>query len=217
MKWKANNEQERAYNAMEITAEMIKELRAATNAGVLDCRKALQETNGDFQKALEWLREKGMAVAAKRADREAVNGMIELYSHGGGRVAVMVEVNCETDFVARSEQFRSLAHEIALQIAANAPKYIRPEEIPETELEREAEIARARAREEGKNAAVIEKIVAGRLEKYKDEVCLLRQPYIRDENLTVEKLVMQNVAAMGENIVIRRFQRWELGESANQK
>lgn len=202
---------------MEITAEMIKELRAATNAGVLDCRKALQETNGDFQKALEWLREKGMAVAAKRADREAVNGMIELYSHGGGRVAVMVEVNCETDFVARSEQFRSLAHEIALQIAANAPKYIRPEEIPETELEREAEIARARAREEGKNAAVIEKIVAGRLEKYKDEVCLLRQPYIRDENLTVEKLVMQNVAAMGENIVIRRFQRWELGESANQK
>jgi len=202
---------------MEITVERIKELRAATHAGVLDCRKALQETNGDFQKALEWLREKGMAMAAKRADRRAIHGTIELYAHGGGRVAVMVEVNCETDFVARSEPFRNLAHEIALQIAANAPKYIRPEDVPEAELEREAERARAQAREEGKNAALIERIVAGRLEKYKDEVCLLRQPYIRDENITVETLVMQNIVAMGENIVIRRFQRWELGESADQK
>ncbi len=201
---------------MEITADMIKELRAATGAGVLDCRKALQESNGDFQKAVDWLREKGMATAAKRADREASNGMVELYSHGGGRVGVMVEVNCETDFVARSEQFRTLAHEIALQIAASAPKYVRAEDIPAAELDHEAEIARARAKEEGKSGAVVDKIVEGRLEKFKDEACLLRQTYIRDEAATVEKLIMQNVAAIGENVIVRRFQRWELGESTNQ-
>lgn len=200
-------------STMQITADMIKALRAETNAGVLDCRKALQESNGDFQKAVEWLREKGMATAANRADRQASNGLIEMYSHGGGRVGVMVEVNCETDFVARSEQFRTLAHEIALQIAANSPRYIKPEDIPAAELEREAEKARARGKEEGKPDAVIDKIVEGYLDKFKDEVCLLRQTYIRDENVTVEKLIMQNVAAIGENVVVRRFQRWELGES----
>ncbi len=198
---------------MQITADMIKALRAETNAGVLDCRKALQESNGDFQKALEWLREKGMATAASRADRQASNGMIEMYSHGGGRVGVMVEVNCETDFVARSEQFRTLAHEIALQIAASSPRYIKPEDIPAAELEHEAAKARARGKEEGKPDTVIDKIVEGYLDKFKDEVCLLRQTYIRDENTTVEKLIMQNVAAIGENVVVRRFQRWELGES----
>ncbi len=200
-------------STMQITADMIKALRAETGAGVLDCRKALQEFNGDFQKAVEWLREKGMATAANRADRQALNGVIEMYSHGGGRVGVMVEVNCETDFVARSEQFRTLAHEIALQIAANSPRYIKPEDIPAAELEREAEKARARGKEEGKPDAVIDKIVEGYLDKFKDEVCLLRQTYIRDENVTVEKLIMQNVAAMGENVLVRRFQRWELGES----
>jgi elongation factor Ts len=198
---------------MDITADMVKQLRAATGAGVLDCRKALQESNGDFDKAVDFLREKGMATAAKRADREASNGTVELYSHGGGRVGVMVEVNCETDFVARSEQFRSMAHEIALQIAASAPKYIKAEEIPAAELEHEAEIARARAKEEGKPEAVAGKIVEGRLEKYKDEVVLLRQAYIRDETITVEQLLMQTIAAIGENLIIRRFQRWELGES----
>ncbi len=198
---------------MEITAEMVKELRTATGAGVLDCRKALQESNGDFQKAVDWLREKGMATAAKRSDRVASNGLIELYSHGGGRVGVMVEVNCETDFVARSDQFRNLAHEIALQVAAASPKYIRVEDIPAAEMEHEAEIAKARAKEEGKPDNVAVKVVEGRLEKYKDEVVLLRQPYIRDETLTVEKLLLQTIAATGENIVIRRFQRWELGES----
>jgi elongation factor Ts len=199
---------------MQITADMIKALRAETNAGILDCRKALQESNGDFQKAVEWLREKGMATAANRADRVASNGVIEMYSHGGGRVGVMVEVNCETDFVARSEQFRTLAHEIALQIAANAPKYIGPADIPADEIERETQRARARGKEEGKPDAVIDKIVEGYLDKYKDEVCLLRQPYIRDDSTTVEKLIMQNVAAIGENVVVRRFKRWELGESA---
>jgi len=200
---------------MEITTEMIKELRTATGVGVLDCRKALQQSNGDFEKAVDYLREKGMATAAKRADREASNGVVELYSHGDGRVGVMVEVNCETDFVARSEQFRTMAHEMALQIAASAPKYIKAEEIPASELEHEAEIARARAKEEGKPDSVLEKIVEGRLEKFKDEVVLLRQPYIRDESLNVEKLLLQTVAAIGENLIIRRFQRWELGESVN--
>lgn len=198
---------------MEITADMIKALRAETSAGVLDCRKALQESNGDFQKAVEWLREKGMAMAAKRSDREASNGMVELYAHGGGRVGVMVEVNCETDFVARSEQFRTLAHEIALQIAANSPRYIKPEDIPAAELEREAQKARARGKEDGKSEPVVQKMVEGYLDKYKDEVCLLRQAYVRDDSMTVEKLIMQNVAAIGENVIVRRFQRWELGES----
>jgi elongation factor Ts len=197
---------------MEITTAMIKELRGATGAGMLDCRKALQDADGDYQKAVDFLREKGMATAAKRADRDASNGAVELYSHGGGRVGVMVEVNCESDFVARSEQFRNLAHELALQIAAAAPRYIRETEIPQAVLEHEAEIARARTKEEGKPDAVVEKIVAGRLEKFKDEVVLLRQAYIRDESVKVEALVMQNVAAIGENVVIRRFQRWELGE-----
>ena len=197
---------------MEITTEMIKELRAATNAGISDCRKALVEADGDFNKAVDWLREKGMATAAKRADREASQGVVELYSHGGGRVGVMVEVNCETDFVARSEQFRQLAHEIALQIAAAAPRYLKVEEIPASVLEHEAEIARVRAKEEGKPENVMEKIVAGRLEKFKDEVVLSRQAYIRDESITVEKLILQNVAAIGENVIVRRFQRWELGE-----
>lgn len=198
---------------MEITTEMIKELRAATNAGVLDCRKALTESGGDYQKAVDWLREKGMATAAKRADRDASQGTVEIYSHGGGRVGVMVEVNCETDFVARSDKFRELAHEIALQIAASAPRYIKADEIPAEVLEHESEIARARAIEEGKPDVVIEKIVQGRLEKFKDEVVLMRQAYIRDESLTIEKLIMQAVGSIGENILVRRFQRWELGES----
>ncbi len=198
---------------MVVTVEQIKELREVTGAGILDCRKALEQANGDFDKAVDYLREKGLATAAKRADREASEGTVELYSHGQGRVGVMVEVNCETDFVARSDAFRTLAHELALQIAASSPRYLRSENIPDEVLEHERGIARARAREEGKPEPVIEKIVEGRLEKFKDEVCLLRQPYIRDENITVEQLVMQNIAAIGENIVIRRFARWELGES----
>jgi len=199
---------------MEITTEMIKELRAATNAGVLDCRKALTEADGDFQKAVDFLREKGLATAAKRADRVASNGTVELYSHGNGRVGVMVEVNCETDFVARSEPFRKFAHEIALQIAAAAPRYIRPEEIPAEELAHETEIARARAREEGKPENMLDRIAEGRVEKFKDEVCLLRQLHIRDEKTPIEKLLLDQVASIGENIVIRRFVRWELGEAS---
>lgn len=201
---------------MEITTQMIKELRAATSAPMLDCRKALQDADGDFNKAVDWLREKGMATAAKRSDRDASNGVVEMYSHGGGRVGVMVEINCETDFVARAEKFRTLAHEIALQIAASSPKYITAENIPASDLEHEAGIARARAIEEGKPEKMMDKIVEGRIEKYKDEVCLMRQTYIRDESMTIEKLILQNIAAIGENVIVRRFQRWELGESTKQ-
>ncbi|MGB9674190.1 MAG: translation elongation factor Ts [Anaerolineales bacterium] len=198
---------------MAITTEQIKELREATGVGILECRKALEQAEGDFKKAVDLLREKGLATAAKRADRQASEGVLELYSHGEGRIGVMVEVNCETDFVARSEQFRTFAHEIALQIAATAPRYIRESDIPESELEHERGIARTRALEEGKPEAVVDKIVEGRIEKFKDEVVLLRQPYIRDENLTIEKLLLQTIASTGENIVIRRFVRWERGES----
>ena len=201
---------------MEITTEMIKELREATGAGILDCRKALTDAKGDFDKAVDFLREKGVATAAKRAGRTASQGIVELYSHGEGRVGVMVEVNCETDFVARSEGFRKLAHEIALQIAAAAPHYVKEDDIPAEVLEHEAEIARARAKEEGKPEAVMDKIVAGRIEKFKDEVVLLRQAYIRDEDLNIEKLVLQAVGKTGENIVVSRFQRWELGENIDE-
>ena len=197
---------------MEITTQMIKDLREATKAGVLDCRKALEASNGDYQKAVDFLREKGLATAAKRADRQASNGMVELYSHGNGRVGVMVEVNCETDFVARSEQFIKFAHEVALQVAAAAPKYIKDEDIPTDVLEHETEIAKGRAREEGKPEAMLEKIAQGRLEKFKGEVVLLRQPYIRDDKVTIGNLLLEQVASIGENIVVRRFVRWELGE-----
>jgi elongation factor Ts len=197
-----------------ITAEQVKELRIATGVGVMDCRKALEQTGGDVEKAKEILREKGLAQAAKRAEREASEGVLELYTHGNGRVGVMVEVNSETDFVARSEAFRSFAHEIALQIAASSPKYIRAEDIPADEVEEERSVARRRALEDGKPESVVERIVEGRLEKYMNEVVLLRQPYIRDDSLTIEDLLHQNIAAIGENLVIRRFVRWEVGGSA---
>lgn len=199
---------------MEITTQMIKELREATGVGILDCREALNHAGGDFDKAVDYLREKGLARASKRAGREASDGIVELYSHGGGRVGVMVEVNCETDFVARSEGFRNLAHEIALQIAAGSPEFVSSEDIPEANLERERQVARNRAKEEGKPENIWEKIVDGRIEKYRDEVCLLRQSYIRDESKTIQDLISEQVAALGENLIVRRFVRWELGEHA---
>jgi len=199
---------------MAIGIEQIKQLREETGAGVLDCRKALETYNGDFEKAIEYLREKGLAKAAKRADREVLEGMVELYSHGNGRVGVMVEVNCETDFVARSESFRKFAHEVALQVAAGAPKYVRVEDIPTEVLEQEREKARGLALAEGKPENVVERIVDGKLEKYYNENCLLRQTYVRDENMTLEDLRSQHIAAIGENIVVRRFARWEVGEEA---
>jgi len=197
---------------MEISATQVKELRESTGAGVLDCRKALQENNGDFDKAVTFLREKGLAAAAKKAGREAREGAIELYSHGGGRVGVMVEVNCETDFVARTEQFRVFAHDLALQVAAANPRYLDMADVPAEVVEGEKTIARNRAIQEGKPEKVLDKIVEGRLEKFYQETCLLQQPFVKDESLTIGALLKQTVAAIGENVIIRRFARWELGE-----
>jgi len=197
---------------MAVTTEDIKKLREATGAGILNCRSALEETGNDFEKAVDYLREKGLAAAKKRANREASEGFVELYSHGNGRVGVMVEVNCETDFVGRSEAFRKFTHEVALQIAATSPQYIREDDIPAEALKREEKIATARAKEENKPANIIPKIVEGYLKKFKDEFVLLRQAYIRDESLTIQDLINENVASMGENIIIRRFARYELGE-----
>jgi elongation factor Ts len=201
---------------MAINTEMIKKLRESTGAGVLDCRKALEQADGDFNKAVDFLREKGLATAAKRSGREASEGVLDLYTHGNGRVGVMVEVNSETDFVGRSETFRTLAHELALQIAAMAPRYIREEDIPSEVLDHESQIATAKAREEGKSEAIIQRIVEGYLNKFKDETCLLRQTYIRDDSMTVQQLVNQAVVSLGENVIVRRFVRWELGETTAQ-
>jgi len=202
---------------MEITTEMVKQLRESTGVGILDCRNALQEANGDMDRALDLLREKGLATAGKRAGREASEGVVELYSHGDGRVGVMVEVNCETDFVGRSDAFRKFAHEVALQIAASSPVYIREEDIPADVLEHETAIATAKAKEDGKAEAIIPRIVEGTLKKFKDETVLLRQAYIRDDSLTIEQLLNQTIASTGENIIVRRFARFALGEtSANE-
>lgn len=199
-----------------ITTDMIKKLREATSAGILDCRKALEASDGDFDKALDFLREKGLATAAKRASRQASEGVIDIYSHGAGRVCVMVEVNSETDFVGRSDKFREFAHEVALQIAATSPLYIRVEDVPQNVLDHEAEIATAKAREDGKKDAIIPRIVEGAIEKFKDEFVLMRQKYIRDDSKTIQDLMNETIVSTGENIVIRRFARWALGETTSE-
>lgn len=200
---------------MAITTDQVKQLRDATGVGILDCKKALEETNGDYDKALDILREKGLATALKRSGRQASEGFIDMYSHGDGRVGVMVEINCETDFVGRSENFRVFAHEISLQIAASAPLYINESEIAESVLEHEKQIAAAKAKEDGKPDNIIPRIVEGALKKYLDETVLLRQTYIRDESMSIQELLNQNIASLGENIIIRRFARWELGEESS--
>lgn len=196
-----------------ISAQLVKELREVTGAGVLEAKKALESTNGDFDKAVDLLREKGAARAAKRADRTANEGIIELYAHPGNRVGVMLELNCETDFVARNEQFRELAHNIALHIAAASPRYLRIEDVPTGELDREVEVLKSQALAEGKPAAIVEKIVAGRVSKFYEEICLLEQPYIKDEKVKVKDLLTEAVRTIGENIMIRRFARYALGEA----
>jgi elongation factor Ts len=198
---------------MAITTEMIKTLRETTGAGILDCRKALEQSNGDMEKAMEFLREKGLATATKRSARQASEGVVELYTHGNGRVGVMLELNSESDFVGRSEKFRNLAHELALQIAATSPLYVLESDIPAEVIERETRIATAKAKEEGKPEAVLPRIIEGSIKKFKDEFVLMNQPYIRDESLSVQELVNQNIAALGENIIVRRFARWALGET----
>lgn len=198
---------------MAITTEMIKTLRETTGAGILDCRKVLEQSNGDMEKAMEFLREKGLATATKRSARQASEGVVELYTHGNGRVGVMLELNSESDFVGRSEKFRNLAHELALQIAATSPQYVLESDIPAEVIDRETRIATAKAKEEGKPEAVLPRIIEGSIKKFKDEFVLMNQPYIRDESLTVQELVNQNIAALGENIIVRRFARWALGET----
>lgn len=201
----------------EITTEMIKELRDATGCGILDCRAALREADGDFDKAGDILRQKGLAKAAKRASREASEGVIEVYSHAEGRLAVMVELNCETDFVGRSPEFLNLAHELALQIAAANPLYLTEDDIPQAALDHEKKIAAARAKDDGKPEKVVPMIVEGYLKKYKEETVLLNQPYVRDGSMTVKDLINEQVVKMGEKILVRRFVRWELGaESATE-
>jgi elongation factor Ts len=202
---------------MAITTAQIKELRDATGVGILDCRTALEVSDGDMDKALDYLRERGLAKAAKRAGRAASEGVIEQYSHGDGRVGVMVEINCETDFVGRSEQFRHLAHEIALQIAAAAPLFISEENIPQEALDREIAVATAKARAEGKPEQIIPRIVEGFIKSYKEDNVLLNQAYIRDESKKVQDLIAEAVASCGENIVVRRFVRWGLGETSSEE
>jgi elongation factor Ts len=199
---------------LEITSGMVKELRTKTGAGMMDCKEALQSSDGDFEKAVDFLRKKGMSAATKRSSKAAKDGAVGSYIHMGGKIGVLVEVNCETDFVGRSEAFRKFAHEVALQIAATSPAYIQEKDIPADVLEHETNIATAKAKEDGKAEAIIPRIVEGTLKKFKDETVLLRQAYIRDDSLTIEQLLNQTIASTGENIVIRRFTRFALGESS---
>ncbi|SFU75516.1 translation elongation factor Ts [Alicyclobacillus macrosporangiidus] len=204
---------------MEITAAMVKELRERTGAGMMDCKRALAETNGDMERAIEVLREKGLASAAKKAGRIAAEGVVGSYIHGGGRIGVLVEVNCETDFVAKNDDFRAFVHDVAMHIAASAPQYVRREEVPEDVVAREREILRAQTLNENPNkpANIVDKIVEGRLEKFYKEVCLLEQPFVKDPDKTVEQLVKEKIAQIGENISIRRFSRFVVGEGIEKK
>lgn len=201
---------------MEISSTLVKDLREKTGAGMMDCKKALVETNGDFDKAVEFLRKKGLSAAAKKADRVANQGAVSSYIHGGGKIGVLVEVNCETDFVARNELFQNFVRDVAMHIAAAAPQYVRPEEIPSSVVEKEKEILLAQAKQDPKNAnkpaQVMEKIIEGKVKKFFDETCLLNQAFVKDPDKTISQLVTEQVAKIGENISIRRFVRFTLGE-----
>ncbi len=199
---------------MTTTLELIKQLREVTGAGVLDCRQALEQSKSNFPEALQLLQERAAAQAAKRIHHDAAQGFIEMYSHGNGRIGVMVEVDCETDFAARSAVFRDFAHELALQIAAAAPLWVSDADIPEAEIRREMEKIAARVRAEGKPETLIPRITAGYLEKFKNQHVLLRQVSIRDEGMTVAQMLARTAASTGENIIIRRFARWEITEEA---
>jgi len=200
-----------------ITAEMVKDLRERTGAGMMDCKKALTETGGDMEKAIDFLREKGLAAAAKRAGRIAAEGVVEAYIHGGGRIGVLLELNCETDFVAKTDEFRALAKDLAMQVAAANPSYVRREEVPAEVISREREVLRAQAMNEGKPAHIAEKMVEGRLEKFFKENCLMEQAFIKDPDPTVTQLLTAKIAKIGENISVRRFVRFQLGEGIEKK
>jgi elongation factor Ts len=200
-----------------ITAAMVKELRETTGAGMMDCKKALTEMDGDKQKAIDFLREKGIAAAAKKDSRIAAEGAVVSYIHGDGRIGVLVEINCETDFVAKTDDFKAFAHDIAMQIAAANPACVRREEVDEANLEHEREVLRKQALEEGKPEKIVEKMVEGRIQKYYKEVCLMEQPFVKDPDKSIEDMVKEKIAKIGEKISIRRFVRYQLGEGIEKK
>ncbi len=197
---------------MEVSASSVKELREKTGAGVMDCKKALAESGGDLEKAVDYLRRKGLAAAAKKMGRVAAEGLVGSYIHPGGKIGVLVELNCETDFVARTTEFQALLKDMAMQIAAANPRYVRSEEVPPEELEREREIYRRQALESGKPEKVVDKIVEGKMERFYSEFCLLEQPFIKDPDRKVDDVIKQTVAKLQENIQVRRFVRYYLGE-----
>jgi elongation factor Ts len=198
---------------LAISAALVKELRATTGAGILDCKEALQQADGDLDKAADILRKQGLAEAKKHLGREAREGLIEAYIHTGSRIGALVELNCETDFVARTPDFGQLAHDLAMQVVGYRPRYLTREDVPEEALEEQRAIYRAQAEREGKPPQVIDRIVEGRLDKFYEEVCLLEQPFIRDDDTKVGDVIAQKIAIIGENIVLRRFARFELGEA----
>jgi elongation factor Ts len=199
---------------MEVNATVVKELREKTGAGIMDCKKALAETGGNLEKAVDYLRQKGVAAAAKKADHVATDGAVGAYVHPGGKIGVLVELNCQTDFVARTMEFQALLKDVAMQIAAANPAYVRREEVPAEEIEKEREIYRGQARESGKPEKVVDKIVEGKLERFYSEVCLLEQPFIKDPDHKVADIINDAIARLRENIQIRRFARYHLGEGA---
>ena len=199
---------------MEVSANAVKELREKTGAGMMDCKKALAETGGDVQKAIDHLRQKGLAAAAKKADRVATDGAVGAYVHPGGKIGVLVEINCETDFVARTAEFQSLLKDLAMQVAAANPRYLRREEVPAAELDKEKAIYRQQALETGKPEKVVDKIVEGKIERFYSEACLLEQAFIKDPDKKVTDIVNESIGRLGENIQIRRFSRYHLGEAA---
>jgi len=199
---------------VEISANMVKDLRQATGAGILDCKKALEQQNGDFDKAVEYLREKGLAKAANKTSRATKEGLVEAYVHSGGRMGSLIEVTCETDFVARTAEFKELVHDLAMQVVASRPLYVKPEDVPEEVLEKEKAIYRVQVAEEGKPPQVVDRIVEGKVKKFYEEVCLLNQPCIKDSDKIVEQLILEMIAKLGENIVVKRFVRFGLGEGA---
>ena len=199
------------------TTSDVMKLRQTTGVGMMDCKKALVETDGNMEKAIEYLREKGMATAAKKAGRIAAEGVVASYIHLGGKVGVLVEINCETDFVARGEQFNKLAHDIALHIAAAMPEYVRADEVPADIIEKEKEIITAQAKNEGKPEQAIARIVEGKVKKYYEDFCLMNQKFVKDPDKTVEQVVTEAIAAIGEKITVRRFTRYEMGEGLEKK
>ena len=200
-----------------ISAEQVKELREMTGAGMMECKKVLEEANGDKEKAAELLRERGVVKAAKKAGRIAAEGLVESYIHGDGRIGVLVEVNIETDFAAKNPEFREFVKDVAMQIAATKPEYVRREDVPAEVIEKEKEIIKAQAINEGKPEAVAEKIVAGRIDKFYEEVCLLEQDFIKDPDKKVQEVLTEKISSIGENITIRRFVRFERGEGIQKK